>query len=214
VEIVPDQKPEPMIKAQHNKLYIWFFRNYFGMLSLIHFRKTSVVDNVNLPEDRSVLLFQNHFSWWDGYWSYGLSRKVFRRKFHVMMLEEQLRKHLFLNRCGVFSIQKNNRDFLDSLQYASEILGDPKNLVAIYPTGEMLTQHQQTLHFQKGIDRIISGEPKNLEIVLAVFLVDYFGFARPEIRIYLEKYSGTRTAEAIEKAYHSFYRTCVTKQTE
>jgi 1-acyl-sn-glycerol-3-phosphate acyltransferase len=214
VEIVPDQKPEPMIKARHNKLYIWFFRNYFGMLSLIHFRKTSVVDDVNLPEDRSVLLFQNHFSWWDGYWSYRLSQKIFRRKFHVMMLEEQLRKHLFLNRCGVFSIKKNNRDFLDSLQYTSEILGDPKNLVTIYPTGEMLTQHQQTFRFQKGIDRIISSETAHFEIVLAVFLVDYFGFARPEIRIYLENYSGIRTVEDIEKAYHSFYRTCVTKQTE
>ena len=121
---------------------------------------------------------------------------------------------MFLNRCGVFSIQKNNRDSLNSLQYASGILNDPKNLVAIYPTGEMLTQHQQTVHFQKGISRIIIGETEHFEIVLAVFLVDYFGFARPEIRIYLEKYSGTRTIEAIEKAYHSFYQTCITKQTE
>ena len=203
-----------MIKAKHNKLYIWFFRNYFGLLSLIHFRKMSVVTDVNLTEDRSVLLFQNHFSWWDGYWSYELSRKIFRRKFHVMMLEEQLRKHMFLNQCGVFSIKKNNRDFLDSLQYASGILSNPKNLVAIYPTGELLTQHQQIMQFQKGIDRIIAGETDHFEIVLAVFLVDYFGFARPEIRIYLENYSGDRTVEAIEKAYHSFYQTCVTKQTE
>jgi len=203
-----------MIKAKHNKLYIWFFRNYFGLLSLIHFRKMSVVTDVNLPEDRSVLLFQNHFSWWDGYWSYELSRKIFKRKFHVMMLEEQLRKHMFLNRCGVFSIKKNNRDFLDSLQYASGILSNPKNLVAIYPTGELLTQHQQIVQFQKGIDRIIAGETDHFEIVLAVFLVDYFGFARPEIRIYLENYSGDRTVEAIGKAYHSFYQTCVTKQTE
>jgi hypothetical protein len=143
-----------------------------------------------------------------------LSRKIFKRKFHVMMLEEQLRKHMFLNRCGAFSIQKNNRDSLNSLQYASEILGDPKNLVTIYPTGEMLTQHQQIVNFQKGIDRIISGETDHFEIVLAVFLVDYFGFARPEIRIYLEKYSGEMSIETIEKAYRSFYQTCVTKQTE
>ena len=203
-----------MIKARHNNLYIWFFRNYFGLLSLIHFRKISVVTDVVIPEDRSVLLFQNHFSWWDGYWSYGLSRKIFKRKFHVMMLEEQLRKHMFLNHCGVFSIKKNNRDFLNSLQYASGILSNPKNLVAIYPTGEMLTQHQQIMHFQKGIDRIITGKTDHFEIVLAVFLVDYFGFARPEIRIYLQNYSGDRTVEAIEKAYHSFYQTCITKQTE
>jgi 1-acyl-sn-glycerol-3-phosphate acyltransferase len=174
----------------------------------------SVVNGVIIPEDRSVLLFQNHFSWWDGYWSYWLSRKIFSRKFHVMMLEKQLRKHMFLNRCGVFSIQKNNRDFLKSLQYASEILNEPKNLVAIYPTGEMLTQHQQIMQFQKGINHIIQEKTDHFEIVLAVFLVDYFGFARPEIRIYLKKYSGERSIESVEKAYHSFYQTCVSKQTE
>ena len=203
-----------MIKAQHYKLHIWFFRNYFGLLSFIHFRKMSILTPVSIPENRSVLLFQNHFSWWDGYWSYLLSRNVFRRKFHVMMLEEQLRKHMFLNGCGVFSIKKNNRDLLDSLQYTSEILAAPGNLVAIYPTGEMLTQHQQTVHFQKGIDRIISDQNSAFEIVLAVVLVDYFGFARPEVRIYLENYSGTRTVEALEKAYLSFYQSCIAKQTE
>ena len=131
-----------------------------------------------------------------------------------MMLEDQLRKHMFLNRCGVFSIQKNNRDFFESLRYASGILNDPKNLVTIYPTGKMLTQHQQIVNFQKGINHIIQGETDHFEMVMAVFLVDYFGFARPEIRIYLKKHSGERSIEAIEMAYHSFYQTCVTKQTE
>jgi hypothetical protein len=143
-----------------------------------------------------------------------LSWKVFNRKYHVMMLEEQLKKRLFLNKCGVFSIQKNNRDFLNSLAYTTEILNDPKNLVTIYPTGVMLTQHQQTLNFQSGIDRIVKGKTEHIAIVLAVLLVDYFGFARPEVRIYLKNYTGERTVEALEKAYHSFYQSCILKQTE
>ena len=131
-----------------------------------------------------------------------------------MMLEEQLRQRMFLVRCGVFSIQKNNRDFLNSLNYASEILKDPGNLVTIYPTGIMLTQHQQIVEFQKGINRIVEGQTEHFAIVLAVFLVDYFGFVRPEIRIYLKNYSGERNVAALEKAYHSFYQLCITKQTE
>jgi 1-acyl-sn-glycerol-3-phosphate acyltransferase len=174
----------------------------------------TVVSEVIVPENQSVLLFQNHFSWWDGYWSYLLSWKIFRRKFYVMMLEEQLRKRMFLNRCGVFSIQKNHRDFLESLRYSSEILSSPNNLVTIYPSGVMFTQHQQTIRFQSGIDRIVKSETENFSIVLAVFLVDYFGFPRPEIRVYLENYSGERTVEALENAYHSFYQSCVEKQTE
>lgn len=203
-----------MIKAKHNPLSIWFFRNFFRMLEWFYFRKMTVFSDVKLSENQSVLLLQNHFSWWDGYWSYRLSREVFRRKFHVMMLEEQLQKRLFLNHCGVFSIQKNNRDFLESLNYASGLLRDPKNLVTIYPTGVMLTQHQQNLKFQKGINHIIEGKTDHFVIVLAVFLVDYFGFAKPEVRVYLQKYTGERTTEAIEKAYHLFYQTCVEKQTE
>jgi len=203
-----------MIKAKHNTLYIWFFRQYFGLVRKIQFRKLSIVSNISIPENQSVLLFQNHFSWWDGYWSDLLSKNVFNRKFHVMMFEDNLRKHFFLNRCGVFSIQKNNRDFLNSLAYSSELLRDPKNLVTIYPTGVMLTQHQQLLHFKQGIDRIISGETDHFAIVLAVFLIDYFGFARPEIRIYLDIYSGERTAKALENAYYQFYQTCIEKQTE
>lgn len=203
-----------MIKAQHNRLYIWFFRFFFGFLHHVYFRKLTVFSDISVPEHQAVLLFQNHFSWWDGYWSDLLSKNIFKRKFHVMMLEDQLRKRLFLIRCGVFSIRKNNRDFLNSLQYSSEILSNPKNLVTIYPTGVMLTQHLQMLRFQKGIDRIVQGGTKHFEIVLAVFLVDYFGFVRPEVRIYLENYSGERTVEALEKAYHLLYQRCVSKQTE
>jgi 1-acyl-sn-glycerol-3-phosphate acyltransferase len=203
-----------MIKARHNKLYIWFFRKYFGILSRINFRKLILVSDFSIPENQSVLLFQNHFSWWDGYWSDLLSKNVFKRKFHVMMLEEQLRKRLFLNHCGVFSIQKNNRDFLNSLSYAAEILNDLKNLVTIYPTGVMHSQHQQTMQFQNGINRIVEGQTGHFAVVFAVVLVDYFGFVRPEIRIYLENYSGERNVIALEKAYHLFYQTCVDKQTE
>ena len=203
-----------MIKARHNKMYIWFFRKYFGLLQWMYFRKLSIVSDIQVPGNQSVLLFQNHFSWWDGYWSDLLSRKVFRRKFHVMMLEENLRKHFFLNRCGVFSIQKNNRDFLNSLQYTSDLLINPKNLVTIYPAGEIWTQHKQTVPFQSGIEKIISTQPENFAIVFAVFLTDYFGFPRPEVRIYLQNYSGECTLKAVEKAYHDFYQSCISKQTE
>ena len=203
-----------MIKARHHKLSIWFFRKFFGTLQRIYFRKITIVSDDLIPENQSVLLFQNHFSWWDGYWSDLLSKRVFKRKFHVMMLEDQLRQRMFLNRCGVFSIQKNNRDSLNSLNYSSEILNDPGNMVTIYPSGIMLTQHQQVVEFQKGISRIIEGQTEHFAIVLAVVLVDYFGFVRPEIRIYLKNYSGERTVEALEKAYNSFYQWCVTKQTE
>lgn len=203
-----------MIKARHNKLYIWFFWTYFRLMRKIYFSKMKIVTEIHIPENQSVLLLQNHFSWYDGYFSYELSRNVFKRKFHVMMLEDQLRKRMFLNRTGIFSIRENSRDFLNSLQYTSDLLGDPKNLVAVYPSGELLTQHQQFVPVKRGINRIFKGEPDQFAIVMVVVLIDYFSLVRPEIRIYLENYSGERTAEAIEKEYNSFYQSCIKSQIE
>lgn len=203
-----------MIEARHNPLSFWFFRNFFALRGKLHFRKMTVVSKVIIPDNQSVLLLQNHFSWWDGYWSYWLSRTIFHRKFHVMMDEENLKQRMFLNRIGVFSVQKNSRYLLNSLHYSAEILKDPTNLLTIYPTGVMLTQHQQNPMFQKGIRRIVSGDSGHLSIVFAVFLTDYFGFARPEVRIYLENYPGERTTEALQLAYSGFYQRCIEKQTE
>ena len=202
-----------MIKAKHNILYIWFFRNYFRLLSFLNFRKFTIINPVMLSANQSVLLLQNHFSWWDGYWSYQLSRTIFKRKFHVMMLEEQLRKHLFLNRCGVFSIKKNHRDTLESLNYASEILQNPDNLLTIYPSGKMYSQHVQSINFQQGIERLAIAENQP-QIIFAVFLIDYFGFARPEIRCYLKNYNGNRILSDMESSFHQFYQSCIDQQTE
>lgn len=203
-----------MIKSNYNKYWLWFYSSYFRVLQKIHFRKITVISNDIFPEGQSVLLLQNHFSYYDGYWSMYLCKKVFRRRFHVMMLEEELRKRMFLTRCGVFSVRKNSRDLLESISYANDLLKNQLNVVTIYPSGEIISHHQQNFRFQQGFIRI-AGSPSNQSlIVLAVVLVDHFSQARPEIRIYLKNYSGERTAEAIEQAYHSFYQNCIVKQVE
>ena len=202
-----------MIKANYNPLSLWFYSSYFRVLQKIFFRKISVITEDLFHEGQSVLLLQNHFSLYDGYWSMYLCHKVFRRRFHVMMLEEQMAKRMFLTRCGVFSVRKNSRDLLESLDYASELLQNPRNVVTIYPTGEIISHHLQNFTFQRGFARLAS-DKNNCSIALAVILVDFFSMARPEIRIYLQNYSAEKTAKAIENAYLSFYQSCILKQTE
>lgn len=203
-----------MIKDRYHPLWLWFYSSWFRSLQKIHFRKITVISDDLFSEGESVLLLQNHFSYYDGYWSMYLCNKVFRRRFHVMMLEEELAKRMFLTRCGVFSVKKNSRGLIESLNYASELLQDPLNVVTIYPSGEIISHHQQNFEFQQGFIRIAGNHANHSLIALAVVLVDHFSQARPEIRIYLKKYSGERTVEAIEQAYHSFYQSCVNKQTE
>lgn len=200
-----------MIKAKYSEAWLWFYSSYFRVLQKINFRRISVLTDAVFPEGQSVLLLQNHFSYYDGYWSMYLCNKVFMRRFHVMMLEEELAKRMFLTRCGVFSVRKNSRDLIESLNYANELLSDPQNVVTIYPSGEIISQHRQNFPFQKGFARLAGNQSL---IAFAVVLVDHFSQARPEIRIYLKNYSGERTAESIESAYHSFYQSCVVRQTE
>jgi len=202
-----------MIKANYNPLSLWFYSSWFRVLQKIFFRKINVITQDVFHEGRSVLLLQNHFSLYDGYWSMYLCHKVFRRRFHVMMLEEQLAKRMFLTRCGVFSVRKNSRDLVESLTYAGQLLQDPGNVVTIYPSGEIISHHLQNFTFQRGFARL-ADQNNNCSVALAVVLVDYFSLARPEIRIYLQNYIGERTSKAIEIAYHEFYQSCILKQTE
>lgn len=202
-----------MMKANYHPLSLWFYSSYFRFLQKIFFRKISVIGDHSFAENQSVLLLQNHFSLYDGYWSMYLCHKVFKRRFHVMMLEEQMANRKFLTRCGVFSVRKNSRELLESLNYAAELLQNHRNVVTIYPSGEIISHHRQNFPFQKGFARL-AGDPNNCSIAFAVVLVDHFSLARPEIRIYIQNYSGQKTAKEIENAYHLFYQSCILKQTE
>jgi 1-acyl-sn-glycerol-3-phosphate acyltransferase len=142
-----------------------------------------------------------------------LCHKFFRRNFYVMMLEEELKKRMFLTKCGVFSVRKNSRELLESLHYAAELLKNPRNVVTVYPAGELISQHWQQFPFQRGFSRLANSSENQPLIAFAVILVDYFSLARPEIRVYLKNYQGERTPEAVEVAYREFYQTCVSKQT-
>lgn len=129
-----------------------------------------------------------------------------------MMLEEQLKKRMFLTRCGAFSVRKNSRDLIESIHYAKALLQNPRNVVALYPSGEIISQHQQHFSFEQGFSRL-AGQ-NNVQIAFAVVLTDYFSEARPEIRIYVENFRGEISAKVIENAYHTFYQSCILKQLE
>lgn len=202
-----------MIKARPNPFSLWFYSSYFWVLQRLFFRKISIHCESGFPKGRAVLLLQNHFSYYDPYWSVILSQRLFRRKFYAMMLEEQLLKRMFLTRCGAFSVRRNSRDVLESLDYAAGLLSDPFNMVVIYPSGEIISHHRQNFPFQRGFARLLRDD-NNCLVALAVVLVDHFRSARPEVRMYVENYSGEKSASAIENAYHSFYQSCILKQTE
>lgn len=202
-----------MIQSNHDSLTIWFFDLYFRLRMFFQFRGIAIDGEVPAA-GKSVLLLQNHFSWWDGYWSFYLSKRVFKRKFHVMMLEEQLRKRMFINRCGAFSVRKDSRELIQSLHYAVDLLDDPNKLVCLYPQGQIQSQHQTPVKFEGGASWILKKSKTDVQVCFCVSLVDYFSQPKPVVRFYLKSYEGAKTNEALETAYNEFRNQCIKRQHE
>jgi 1-acyl-sn-glycerol-3-phosphate acyltransferase len=175
------------------------------------FHSVSIKNDLN-DKGLPVLLICNHVSWWDGIWSFYINKKLFKRKFHFMMLEEQLRKNWFLNYTGGFSVSRNSRQVIESIRYAAELLRDSQNLVLFYPQGEIESIHRQDFVFQKGIERMLQLVQQDIQVVFLVCLVDYFSNVKPSVNAYLYDYEGKFSYNALQDEYNSFYKKCLLSQ--
>ena len=179
-------------------------KRHFGTIKVIgEFREKK------LP----VLLVSNHTSWWDGFWAMYLTVKIFKRKFHFMMLEDQLRKFWFFNYTGGFSVNKKSRSIVETINYTVELLADNKNMVLIFPQGEIQTMHNQSFLFENGIERILKKRKGPVQTMFLACIVDYFSSKKPGIYLYLEEYSlPVYDIASIQCSYNEFYSQCLDKQ--
>ncbi|MCF8372811.1 MAG: lysophospholipid acyltransferase family protein [Bacteroidales bacterium] len=202
-----------MIKAQHTRFHVRFFEWYSKFMLNRHFQRISI--NGDIPrKDMSILLIGNHFSWWDGFIANYLNATLWQRKFHVMMLKEQLSQRMFLSKAGCFSIEPGRRDIVESLNYSRDILSNPENLLVMYPQGKIESMHTKQFHFSKGIERIIP-ENSNIQIIMYVALVDYFSSSKPSLTIYLNEFvGGEMNSQELENSFNHYYNWAVQNQKE
>lgn len=195
-----------MIKANRQTLPLWFFTTYFRIMQKILFRRVDFRLINNIPEG-PVLLLQNHFSWWDGYWSYFIAEKILKRRFHVMMLEEQLKKRMFLTRTGAFSVNPSGKDMLASIRYAAGLLKKPENVLTIYPQGRIQSNYVDHLTFEKGAETLLRLADHSVQLVFAAVHINYGSQARPRVQVFL-KFAGSEkyTTNELESAYNDFYK--------
>jgi 1-acyl-sn-glycerol-3-phosphate acyltransferase len=171
-----------MIKAQHSEWVEKLMDGYLYLAYRFHFSRMEIVGKF-VDQGLPLLVIGNHISWWDGFWIRSLNKKVLGRRFHVMMLENQLRGNRFLRRMGAFSIKPGSRSILESLTYASELMKDPKNLLLYFPQGKIESQYQHRFVFKKGIEKILAG--RQVQILFVANLTDYFSAARPQLCQYI-----------------------------
>lgn len=191
-----------MIPARHS----WLGRQFWGGFSRwgigLAFSEMNYPADFNFDKNRSILLLGNHISWWDGFWPLELNRRLFRKRYHVMMLEEELRKRPFMAQGGAFSIKPGSRDLVNSLRYAGDVLHQPQNLVLIYPQGKIHSQHEHSIVFNPGVEKIIARAGEEQQVVFSAALLDYGAKARPALNYYLQHWDGRME---VGKAYQEFF---------
>jgi hypothetical protein len=199
-----------ILKASHHPVIYPFFQLYSYLKIRRNFREVNIIHDFR-DKGLPILLISNHISWWDGFWVVYLNLKLLHRKyFFFMMLEEQLRKHMYLNKSGGFSIRKGSRSIVESLGYTAELLNDKNNLVLMFPQGKIESMHKQDIVFEKGIEYVLKKASVKPQVIFLVNLVDYFSDAKPQLYMYLREYNGTSfSTETLQKEFNFYYSECV-----
>lgn len=203
-----------MIRAKHNKYWVKFSEYYTRILIGFFFGKVRYIgqyEDKGLP----VLMIGNHFSFYDGFIQILLNLKVFKRRFHFMMLEKELSKTFMLDKIGACSISKGRRSSLESVAYAAELLQDKENLFLFFPQGKIESIYTREFNFEKGMLSYILKKAKNeFQLIFNVNLINYGTNLRPDMCVYYETYnlSEKTTAEDVERAFNRFAKACFTEQ--
>lgn len=206
-----------MIKAEPSRFHIWFSVVYTKTLLKLFFRNIRFVGEIENNEKLPMLMIANHFSWWDGFFQLLLNSKIFKKQYHFMMLEEELRKNYALRKIGACSIEKGSRSAFESLQYLTQIIQKPNNLFLFFPQGKIQSMHIEEYKFEKGaLSYILKKVKTDFQFVFNVNLIDYSSFRRPEVSVYYKTYTinDNTTAEDIENDYNHFVKGCKKEQQE
>lgn len=196
-----------IIKAKHNILIYNFFKLYSLRKITTNFENIYISGKYNETQ-KPLLIISNHISWWDGFWIMYLNLKLLHRKFHFMMLEQQLQKHWYFQYSGGFSINKNSKSIIETLSYTVELLEDNNNLVLIFPQGKINSIYQNNIIFEKGIERILL-KTNNIQVLNVANFIDFFSKPKPSLYIYIEEFIHKQNNYSIEKYYNHFYNKCL-----
>ena len=204
-----------MIKDKPNKLAVWFLINVVERYLLSRFQKLSFHGDLKIDKQKASLVIMNHFSFNDGFVMLRLSRLILKKSFRIMVIEAQLKAIKIIRYIGCFSINKNSKSMIESLNYASELLKDPNNILGIYPQGEVYSMHLNRIHFESGLTHILKkSKDTSFQIIFVVCMLDYLDSFKPHARVYMEEYQGPHDLKTMESSYNKFYKTCKIKQQE
>ncbi|MES2063182.1 MAG: 1-acyl-sn-glycerol-3-phosphate acyltransferase [Bacteroidota bacterium] len=205
-----------MLYPKKNPVAKWIFKAYVKWLVKKEFHEY-IYNTIEVDQHQSILLIANHFGFWDGLILFCLNHKLFKKKFHVMVLQETVQKSGALRYGGAFSVDKNSRSMLQSLDYAAQLLADPANLVLMFPQGKLFSNFVGRVKFEKGIIKLIEKAGNNCQVVFAATFIQYLKHKKPTVTVYLKNEPGNfagDSIDALQNSYQQHYEQAKQQQTE
>lgn len=203
-----------MVKPKKNFFVRQILHSYVRWIVGRHFHEV-LFDKVEVDENRSILLLANHFSFWDSLILYTVCRKQLKKRFYVLVREDTTAQLRYLKYGGAFSINRKSRDMLQSLDYAAELLNDPKNLVLIFPQGKLHSNFVQDIHFEKGIRKVMDKAQGKFQLIFAATFIQYLKHKKPTATVYLKVGNDSDgDFEKLKNAYQQHYNETKLQQTE
>jgi len=203
-----------MIKPAKHWLITPFFSLYIGWIIKRNFQAVNFTQ-VDLHPAKAVLLIANHFSWWDGFLLYYLNKIYFKKHFRIMVLEETMREVTFFRYLGGFSVTKNSRQVVESLQYAAELLSDPDNLVVIFPQGKLYSNFVESVTFEKGLLKITEMATADFQYLFAAAFTENFDHKKPSVNVGFKVMQQDEVlVNNLQKAYQQHYDQVKQRQTQ
>lgn len=203
-----------MLYPKKNPIAKWIFKVYVKWLVNKQFHQF-LFNTIAVDKNKSVLLIANHFSFWDGLILYCLNDKLFKKKFHVMILQDTAQRIGTLRYGGAFSVNKGSREIVKSLDYAAKLLSDPNNLVLMFPQGKLYSNFVEHINFEKGIIRLIE-KSKNYQLVFVATFIQYLAHKKPSVTIYLNHHDhdAINDINTLQRDYQNHFDKSKQQQTE
>ncbi len=205
-----------MLYPKKNPIAKWIFKVYVKWLVNKQFHRF-LFNTIEVENNKSVLLIANHFSFWDGLILYCLNERLFKKKFHVMILQETAKRIGALGYGGAFSVNKGSRDVIESLDYAAQLLNNPGNLVLMFPQGKLYSNFVEHINFEKGVTKLIQKSGNNCQIIFAATFIQYFEHKKPTVTIYLKQQHDiyfSKGISTLQSDYQEHFNKSKQQQTE
>jgi 1-acyl-sn-glycerol-3-phosphate acyltransferase len=204
-----------VIYPKNHPIISRIFRIYAGWITRRYFHELNF-NAITIDQTKPVLLIANHFSSWDGLVLYAVNRKLFKKQFHVMLLEETSKKIPILKYAGAFSVNKQSRDMISSLNFATQLLADTNNLILMFPQGKLYSNLVNEVQFEKGIMKIAEKTKDDIQVVFAATFIENFQHKKPTATVYLKAANDNNFADidALQQAYQQHYKAARLQQTQ